>query len=92
MMYIKYKTKPTVVEGMDYLLNEESYQRTTIWHVGQPSPEIDKDKVTSIQADSDELWHIISRFTNLPYVMNQDDAPVQRWYGDHAKFIVGNLK
>lgn len=43
--------------------------------------------VESVQADGHELEYIQNRFTNLPTVNNR----VVRWYGDYAKFIVGNL-
>ena len=42
--------------------------------------------VIEIQADGDELDHILQKFENLP----KSNAPVQRWFGDHAKFIFHN--
>lgn len=43
--------------------------------------------VTEVQADGDELEYIKLHFTNIPMA----DKRVVCWYGDHAKFIVGNL-
>lgn len=60
------------------------------WHVGEACPVgYDKiDSVVEVQADGDELSYIIRRFTNLPYPVTRS----ARWFGDMAKFIVGNLK
>lgn len=56
------------------------------WHVGEPVPE-EAELVEWIQADCDELGVILDKFINLP----RCDDRVQIWYGDHAKFIVGNV-
>ncbi len=40
-----------------------------------------------IQADGDELTAIYRKFDKLPYCNER----VVRWYGDTAKFIIGNL-
>ena len=42
-------------------------------------------RITEVQADGDEL-ELISSWKNLPNTGKR----VQRWHGDHAKFIVGN--
>lgn len=63
------------------------------WHVGEPHPlrgmqyHAMISGVYEVQADGDELAFIIRKFSNLPNV----NAFVVNWYGDHAKFIVGNL-
>ena len=44
--------------------------------------------VVEVQADCDELEAIQSQIKDLPHSTHA----VQRWYGDHAKFIAGNLK
>lgn len=43
--------------------------------------------VESVQADGHELEYIEKQFTNLP----KANIRVVNWFGDHAKFIVGNL-
>ena len=45
------------------------------------------DNVTSIQADGDELEHIIKTFENVPIRKN---GRVVNYFGDMAKFIVEN--
>lgn len=59
------------------------------WHVGEPMPEFDIHRVLSVQADNDELDHIMYKFPNLP--MCKGGRRVVTWFGDHAKFIVANL-
>lgn len=58
-----------------------------IWNVGNPVPKIDVIKVVMVQADGDELGHIESEFSGLP----MGKGRVIRWFGDHARFIMGNL-
>lgn len=43
--------------------------------------------VVCVQADGEELDHIIVRFNNIPTCVSGD---FMSWYGDMAKFIVGN--
>ncbi len=47
------------------------------------------DDVIMVQADGDELVHILENSVNLPS-MNQ--SACQRWFGDHAKWIVANIR
>lgn len=47
----------------------------------------DPSRVLEVQADNDELAHIINTMVNIPY---SKKLTVQTWYGDHAKFIVAN--
>lgn len=64
-------------------------QETVPFHVGQFMTHVvyDADSVLEVQADGDELAHILHTMDNLPYSKTQS---VQTWYGDHAKFIVAN--
>jgi len=62
------------------------------WHVGEKNPVAynEVQDVEEVQADGDELEHIKDMFLNqmpLPTPRNR----VVRWFGDHAKLIVGNL-
>jgi hypothetical protein len=59
------------------------------WYVGQkvPIPHECLPYVSEVQADSHELDRIEHHFSNLPFCKSR----VIRWYGDHARFIVGNL-
>lgn len=81
MMYIVYKHPGTPV------LKERAEERT--WHVGQQPEPLQNEilSIVEVQADCDELEYILNRFTNLP----RSTQRVQRWYGDMARFIVGNL-
>jgi hypothetical protein len=61
-------------------------------HVGGTSYRDQAEHVISVQADGDELQLIRDecggRWESLPDVVNKR---VVNWYGDDAKFIVGNL-
>lgn len=77
-------------------------QHVTIqWHVGEKNP-LDHNEplfVTEVQADGDELDYILYRIRpgTIPISMEfqkgvkEVTKPVQRWFGDHAKFIVANV-
>lgn len=56
------------------------------WHVGEVFPVSPScaDVVSTIQADGDELYQILSQVSNIPTARL---CPVVRWFGDHAKFI-----
>jgi len=59
------------------------------WHVGEKVDlEPESFQFASVQADCDELLYIIAKFKNIPF---HTDKPVQKWYGDLAKFILANL-
>ncbi len=63
------------------------------WHVGEgPIGRGDGLNLDSIviemQADGDELDHIRNLYSNIPF---RDGKRAVRWYGEMAKFIVGNL-
>jgi hypothetical protein len=45
-----------------------------------------RDPIVSIQADGDELDHILNHFNNIPKV----DKNVVIYYGEIAQFIIGN--
>lgn len=69
-----------------------------LWHVGENFKGIE-GKVSDInkgsnmtdylevQADGDELQFILDHFKNLPHVLTLSN----KWYGDDARFIVGNI-
>lgn len=77
-----------------------SESKWSVWHIGKfnPVPSQDCWNVVEVRADGDELEYLKGRF---PFVLNnipqhlegtrwvQDDFVY--WYGDQAKFIVGNL-
>jgi hypothetical protein len=54
--------------------------KTDRWNISQHT--------TMVQADGQELQAIRTQLANLP----NNNESVVCWYGDHAKFIVGNLK
>lgn len=63
---------------------------TVVWHKGETLP-VTREQIVyvqEVQADGAELELILYKFQNLPWVRAKS---VQRWYGDLAKFIVGNL-
>ena len=63
---------------------------TKQWRVGQGSPVgySEVNDVLEIQASGDELGHIYAFFPNVSFRTN---VPAVRWFGDEARFIVGNL-
>lgn len=67
------------------------------WRVGEPCP-FDQiswvDNVYAVQAEADELAYILRNFMGLPLhhpYPSSGRALIHRWYGDHARFIAGNL-
>ena len=60
------------------------------WHVGESPPILygDVKDVTEVQADGHELDYIINNMEGLPIAKTR----VVRWFGDHARFIVANLR
>ena len=62
----------------------------TSWHVGEDFGEVhrlaDITPIIGVQADGDELMHIERNFPAFVCKKN-----VQRWYGDIARMILGNL-
>lgn len=61
---------------------------TREFHIGDKELNKDVESVLEIQADGDELEAIREQFPSLVIPKHA----VVRWYGDMAKFIVGNLK
>lgn len=69
------------------------------WHAGEKKPKellgassviaSTVEDVVMIQADGDELDYIINKFGVA--AMRPKGNTVVKWYGDVAKFIVGNL-
>lgn len=61
------------------------------WYLAETVPCIDVQLVNEVVATGDELLAVKEVFKNLPYPsywVREDDV---RWFGDHAKFIAGNL-
>jgi hypothetical protein len=61
------------------------------WHVGENANNLRQlaEDCYKVQADGDELDEILRRCgATIPVSAT---TRVIRWYGDHAKFIVGNL-
>lgn len=44
--------------------------------------------VVEVQADGNELEYINKNFDNIPF---HNSKETQRWFGDMARFIAGNL-
>lgn len=67
------------------LHNADSYT----WHTYEPVPIRYEDviHVTEVQADGDELTRILELIKGIP----TNRKEVMRWFGDHARFIVGSL-
>lgn len=67
------------------------------WHVGEPGMRSRRiftpNMVEDVQADGDELNFILAMATvgGAPTIPFATNAKVQRWYGDHAKFIADNI-
>lgn len=70
------------------------------WHVGSRTDFSGHlmETLHSVSADGDELGAILGKFTNLPCLRMDEETPqftprayMMSWYGDHAKFIAGNL-
>lgn len=73
----------------------------TEWKVGETYPiEVYAKNVFQVDADGEELEYIFERFEGLTRVVEKFNAgkdrghryvKSQKWFGDTAKFIVGNL-
>lgn len=65
------------------------------WHEGESTDVIRRraPETRCVLADGDELLHILYRFQNLPRISPEAKRQLGpwSWFGDHAKFIVGNL-
>ena len=79
MMVISYKIGPTPID-------DEWEEKS--WSVGESMPPIPHSRVEIVEADGEELRFILQNLANLPHLPG---ACRQVWYGDHAKFISGNL-
>ena len=63
--------------------------RQLTWHIGEENTARTRAAhVTCVQADGDELTHILKRFDSIPIAR---DKNVITWFGDHAKFIAAHL-
>lgn len=70
-------------------------------HIGSELPKLTNEEVIELQADCDELDYIVEHMQDIPLAWQRDTVngtkgkifkPVQRWFGDHAKFIYHNLR
>ncbi len=84
------------IESRDW--QEKNLAYTAAWRIGtvmEVKPSMVKE-VTEIEVDGEELIFILNTFARLPIMVKKDlthwhDDKPMRWYGDHARFIVGNL-
>lgn len=60
------------------------------FHLGMKFPRERVKYVEQVQADGYELQWIMSNLSGLPFPI--EPVRIVTWYGDHAKFIVGNFK
>lgn len=62
------------------------------WHSGVQNPITfhEVSNVIEVQADGDELTFLLRHTENLPITKQLGRYLSQRWFGDHAKFIVAN--
>lgn len=77
------------------VLTKDEIQPVIQWHVGSELPKVDINQIDYIQADGDELFHIIQLFkfrsTDTFTIPIPFDKRVVKWYGDIAKTIIANL-
>lgn len=79
---------------MSLLITFDSGRQRELWIEDMKKPEVVHaihgmaTGVNNVQADGEELEYITQKFSNIP---NFEQRPQLRWYGDYAKFIVGNL-
>jgi hypothetical protein len=67
--------------------NSRDHHFKQVWHVkNRLQLECGMVDITYIAASGQELEFIINNFNNLPY-----KTGFCRWYGDLARFIVGNI-
>ena len=81
--------------------DEEGNKKEFIWHHGMPIPKDlfpSIDRVFAVHANGEDRHKIHwATYCTLPRMWGNgkhwEDNPefVERWYGDHAKFIVGNI-
>ena len=78
---------------LDAVLKVNGGHKTTVnWHIGEPRPRhlsiAAEERCILLQANGDELEHILSNFQNIPSTTMHD---VVVWTGDMADFIYNNL-
>lgn len=71
------------------------------WHIGEAPPQVSCFNVVEAQADCDELHYTLTccafRTSTDPASLCSYSLPVhvnrnvQRWFGDHAKWIAANI-
>jgi len=62
------------------------------WYVGMWVPNVDPITIVALQADSDELNHIIHLFTHDTLTIPLSRESVNVWYGDIARTIYSALR
>lgn len=78
------------------------------WKIDQIFPKVFIKDVFEVCADGQELEFVVQSFNHLPYNRDMFDYSLQekgifqlspgspkkhiRWFGDHARFIVGNFQ
>jgi hypothetical protein len=77
------------------IIDREGIRQTFSWHVTDSLAIHERVLVQNdiiVQADGDELRSIRNNIPNLPILLtDHKNYSVQKWYGDAARFIVGNL-
>ena len=62
------------------------------WKVGETMDILTyKGAIDSILIDGDELEYVKTHFSNLPSVSTASNNYVVKYYGEMARFIVGNI-
>lgn len=65
--------------------------KTIQWHTGEDTKilnQIPSKSISEVYADGDELSFILESIKNLPY---SQVHPYCVWYGEMARFLMGNL-
>lgn len=77
---------------MLFISHKEGFQpeRMDGYRIGEDISHIDPHAVTEVQATEEELVYILDYSIGLP-ISHREDKKDQRWFGDHAKWIVANL-
>ena len=64
------------------------------WHIGEPFPVSYRDieKVVELQADGNELHHLMRKFKTPDATGLFSKLTVQRWFGDEAKRLTSMIE
>lgn len=94
MLYFIRRIKNTLSPAFPtttYTVIPEYHDQTLEWHVGEAIPrDAAGDRfndIVEVQADGDELNHIVHYFPNLPRAL----TPVVTWRQPWAQFIYDNM-